>query len=184
MIAEKSELIFNEKNKNPSFYVNDYKYNIHIGMAGTPKDSSSLGLPILMSLISVAMKKSLNPNIAIAGETNAHGQIIKICKSMLRYHFIITLDGVRERLGAAKNHNIEKIIVPHANKDEINKLPIEFIEGLQIYLVKTIEDVIKISFFEEKEFEHIDFIYHPTSEQNLLTQNEIILEDNAYKSLF
>lgn len=51
---------------------------------------------------------------------------------------VISIGGVREKLTACKNHNINKVVLPLSNRKHVNKLPDEFKKGFTIFYVKNI----------------------------------------------
>ena len=70
---------------------------------------------------------------------------------------VISIGGVREKLTACKNHNINRVILPLSNRKHVNKLPDEFKKGFTIFYVKNIAQCYKICFDSEQEINENKF---------------------------
>jgi len=95
-------------------------YHLHVPMGATPKDGPSAGVSLFASLVSAAINKPVAANLAMTGEITTLGEVCAI-------------GGVREKLTACKNHNITRVVLPLANKKNVQKLPDEFKKGFTIY---------------------------------------------------
>lgn len=97
-------------------------YHLHVPMGATPKDGPSAGVSLFSALVSSATGKPVAANLAMTGEITTLGEVISI-------------GGVREKLTACKNHNINRVILPFSNKKHVKKLPEDFKKGFTIYYV-------------------------------------------------
>jgi ATP-dependent Lon protease len=107
----------------PDFDKNSY--HLHVPMGAIPKDGPSAGISLFAALTSIAVNKPVVESIAMTGEITTLGEVIAI-------------GGVREKLTACKNHQINKVILPLSNKKNVTKLPDEFKRGFTIFYVKDI----------------------------------------------
>jgi predicted ATP-dependent protease len=107
-------------------------------MGAIPKDGPSAGISLFSALVSIAINKPVIPSIAMTGEITTLGEVISI-------------GGVREKLTACKNHQINKVILPLSNKKNVTKLPDEFKRGFTIFYVKDISQVFKVCFDTEEQ---------------------------------
>lgn len=120
----------------PDFDKNSY--HLHVPMGAIPKDGPSAGVSLFAALTSIAIKKPVVESIAMTGEITTLGEVIAI-------------GGVREKLTACKNHQINKVILPISNRKNVTKLPEEFKRGFTIFYVKDIAQVYKVCFDTEEE---------------------------------
>ena len=71
---------------------------------------------------------------------------------------VISIGGVREKLTACKNHQINRVILPLSNKKNVKKLPEEFKNGFTIFYVTNIDQLYNICFKTDqaqKDFSHL-----------------------------
>ena len=59
---------------------------------------------------------------------------------------VIAIGGLKEKTLAAKAAGIITIIVPEKNKKDIQEMPQEIIDGLEIVYAKTMDQVVKTAF--------------------------------------
>jgi len=116
----------------PDFY-DELEIHIHVPEGAVPKDGPSAGITILVSLLSALTKTSVRHNLALTGEITLSGDVIPI-------------GGLNEKLLAAKRSGITDIIMPYKNKKDIPELPKKLLEGINIHLVKRVDEAIKIAF--------------------------------------
>lgn len=120
-------------------------YHLHVPMGATPKDGPSAGTSLFAALMSVATNKPVSANLAMTGEITTLGEVISI-------------GGVREKLTACKNHQINRVILPLSNKKHVRKLPEEFKKGFKIFYVTNVNQLYKICFntATDEELKQID----------------------------
>lgn len=116
-----------------SFYSNK-DLHIHIPEGATPKDGPSAGIGICTSLVSALTKKPVLPDLAMTGEITLQGRVLAV-------------GGLKEKLLAAKQHHIKKVIVPQENLDDIQEISKEIdLKDLNICYATTMDDVLSESF--------------------------------------
>ncbi len=102
--------------------------HIHVPAGAIPKDGPSAGITIAAALASIATKRGIDPEVAMTGELTLRGRVLPI-------------GGVKEKILAAKQAGIKKIIVPHANQKDFVEIPEDIKEGLAFHFVETMNDV-------------------------------------------
>ncbi len=107
--------------------------HLHIPEGATPKDGPSAGITIASAFISLALNKVVRPHLAMTGELSLTGNVMMI-------------GGLREKIIAAKRSGVEHIIVPKANKVDLEEIPINIKSGINFYLVDNMLEVIKLLF--------------------------------------
>lgn len=117
---------------NPDIFANN-DIHIHVPEGAVPKDGPSAGVAMACALISCLSKRPVSPDVAMTGEVTLRGQALPI-------------GGLREKSLAALRSGIKKIVVPKDNKKDIDELPTEVKESLQIVFMEKVEDAVKESF--------------------------------------
>ena len=116
----------------PELFVNN-DIHIHVPEGAVPKDGPSAGVAMTCAIISCLSKRPVSPDVAMTGEVTLRGQALPI-------------GGLREKSLAALRSGIKKIVVPKDNKKDVDELPKEVKETLQIVFMSSIEDAVKESF--------------------------------------
>lgn len=117
----------------PASSYNNSEIHIHVPEGATPKDGPSAGITIFSALLSLFLKKPLNPSIAMTGEITLTGRILPI-------------GGLKEKILAAKKHGIKTVIIPGKNKRDLEELPEILRQDIKIYLVDDAKEAINILF--------------------------------------
>jgi ATP-dependent Lon protease len=114
------------------------KYNIHLHVpeGATPKDGPSAGIAMLTSLVSLLTQKRVKKSIAMTGEITLRGKVLPV-------------GGIKEKILAAKRANIKEIIMCYENKQDIDEIKPEYIEGLTFHYVKEMSEVLKFSLTDQ-----------------------------------
>lgn len=88
---------------------------------------------MVTSLLSLALNKAVNPDIAMTGELTVTGKVLKI-------------GGLKEKTIAAKRSNVHTILFPKDNLPDWEELPDHIKEGMNGVPVDYYDDVFKICF--------------------------------------
>jgi ATP-dependent Lon protease len=118
-----------ERSKEPIYY----KYNIHIHVpeGAIPKDGPSAGITMATAIASIFSDKKVKADVAMTGEITLSGDVLPI-------------GGLKEKLIAAYKAKIKKVLIPEKNyKRDLDDVPQEVKEGLEIVPVKRIEEVLE-----------------------------------------
>ena len=107
--------------------------HLHVPEGATPKDGPSAGVTMASAFLSLAMNKAPKNGYAMTGEISLTGSVLAI-------------GGIREKVIAAKRIGITKLIVPLANKGDVEELPAYVTEGVEFNYADTYPDVAKILF--------------------------------------
>jgi ATP-dependent Lon protease len=108
--------------------------HVHIPEGATPKDGPSAGIGLCTSIVSALTKIPVLPDLAMTGEITLQGRVLSI-------------GGLKEKLLAAKQHGIKKVVVPQENYDDIQEISKEIdLKDLDIVYVSTMDEVLKASF--------------------------------------
>jgi ATP-dependent Lon protease len=114
--------------------------HLHVPEGATPKDGPSAGITIFTVLCSLLLKKKIRSDIAMTGEITLRGRVLAI-------------GGLKEKILAAKRNGINTILIPKENERELQEVPAELKENLEIILVENAIESLNYSFFQEKKTE-------------------------------
>ena len=85
------------------------------------------------AILSAVAGQKVDPLVAMTGEVTLRGRVLPI-------------GGLKEKVLAAKNAGITKVLVPVDNQKDIEEISEEIKEGIEIIFVETMEQVIKQAF--------------------------------------
>ncbi|GAB5588921.1 ATP-dependent Lon protease pim1 [Umbelopsis nana] len=107
--------------------------HLHCPAGAVPKDGPSAGVTMATSLISLALNRPINPNIAMTGELTVTGKVLQI-------------GGLKEKTIAAKRSNVNTILYPKDNQSDWDDLPEHIKEGMTGVPVDHYDEVFNICF--------------------------------------
>jgi len=115
------------------------KHNIHIHIpeGATPKDGPSAGIAMLTSLVSLLTQRRVKKHLAMTGEITLRGKVLPV-------------GGIKEKILAAKRAGIKEIILCHENRQDIEDIKAEYLEGLTFHYVKEMSEVVGIAITDQK----------------------------------
>ncbi len=120
-IAEEYKLDINEIKKQD--------IHIHVPEGAVKKDGPSAGCALATVIYSLFSGKKINNNLAMTGEITIRGNVLAI-------------GGLKEKLFACQRAGITNVYVPYQNKDDIEDLPKEITEKLNITYMKNIKEIL------------------------------------------
>lgn len=106
--------------------------HIHVPDGATPKDGPSAGLAITTAIISLYSGIPVRRDMAMTGEISLHGKAMEI-------------GGLREKIIAAYKAGIKKVLIPSENIKDLEDIPKEVIDSLEIKPVKHISEVLHLA---------------------------------------
>lgn len=112
----------------PEFF-KENDIHIHIPEGAVPKDGPSAGITMATAMISAITGRVVKAEVAMTGEITLRGRVLPI-------------GGLKEKLLAAKNAGIKKVLVPKKNEKDVEEISMEIKKGLEIVLVETMEEVL------------------------------------------
>ena len=112
--------------------IDESNFHIHVPEGATPKDGPSAGVTMITALASSITGKKVKKYLAMTGEITLRGEVLPI-------------GGVKEKILAAKRAGIKFILLPDANKKDVDDIKLNYLKGLSFKYVKRMEDVIKYS---------------------------------------
>jgi ATP-dependent Lon protease len=107
--------------------------HVHIPAGAVPKDGPSAGVCVYASLLSLYSGVTARSDTAMTGEITLRGKVLPI-------------GGVKEKVLAAKRAGIRRVILPALNANDLEEVPPEHREGVEILFAKTVDDVVRLLF--------------------------------------
>lgn len=104
---------------------------LHANEGGTKKEGPSAGLAITTSMLSLYKDLIIPNNIGLTGEITLSGNILKV-------------GGIKEKIIGSFNNGIDVFIIPALNKNDLDDIPQNVLEKVEIHLVSNYEEVYKI----------------------------------------
>ncbi len=112
--------------------------HIHIPEGAVPKDGPSAGITMATAMISAIIKRKVRADVAMTGEITLRGRVLPI-------------GGLKEKVLAAKIAKIKTVIVPDANRQDIEELEKEITDGIEIRFVSVMDEVLDMALCPEGE---------------------------------
>ncbi len=103
--------------------------HIHLPAGAVSKDGPSAGLAIALALISLLTDRPIKRNVSVTGEMTLSSNILAV-------------GGIREKLLAASRAGCRKVVLPLLNKEDIESLPGDVKENIEIILVDQLQEAI------------------------------------------
>ena len=101
-------------------------------------DGPSAVFTMATALLSVLTNMPVRADVAMTGEITLRGRVLPI-------------GGLKEKLLAAKTAGIKTVLVPEENRKDVEEISREIKNGLEIVLVKTMEEVRTRAFAQARE---------------------------------
>ncbi|MDR2180351.1 MAG: endopeptidase La [Synergistaceae bacterium] len=104
--------------------------HVHVPDGAVPKDGPSAGVTMATAILSAVSGRKVSPHIAMTGEISLRGHVLPV-------------GGIREKLLAAKRYGIDHVILPEANKVDVEEIPEEILVGMRFDYASEIGMVFK-----------------------------------------
>ncbi len=107
----------------------DSDLHIHVPAGAVPKDGPSAGITMTTALASLVTSRSVDPHTAMTGEVSLRGAVTPI-------------GGLPEKLMAARRAGITRVFIPDQNREDLEDIAPEVLEGLEIVPVRKVREVL------------------------------------------
>ncbi len=107
----------------------EFGVHLHVPAGAIPKDGPSAGVTITSALASLYTGRRVRPDTAMTGEITLSGLVFPI-------------GGVKEKVLAAHRAGIKRIILPSRNEADVDDIPEDVKNDLQLVFVSGIAEVI------------------------------------------
>jgi ATP-dependent Lon protease len=106
--------------------------HVHVPAGAIPKDGPSAGVALTAALVSVLSGTPVRAEVAMTGEVTLTGRVLPI-------------GGVKEKLLGAYRAGIRTIILPHANEADLDDLPAEVLNEMEVHPVETVDQALSVA---------------------------------------
>lgn len=120
----------------PEFY-SKKDIHIHAPEGAVPKDGPSAGVTLVTALVSVLSGRPVRGDVAMTGEITLTGRVLPI-------------GGLREKTMAAYKNGIKTVIIPMANKPDLDEVDEKVLEGMEFVFAERISDVLEKALVSQK----------------------------------
>ncbi len=117
----------------PDDYFQNHDIHIHIPEGAVPKDGPSAGITMATAILSAVTGTPVRCDVAMTGEITLRGRVLPI-------------GGLKEKTLAAKNAGIRTVIVPEANRRDVDEFEPEITEGMEFVYVTSMDEVTAKAF--------------------------------------
>ncbi|MCI0372726.1 MAG: endopeptidase La, partial [candidate division NC10 bacterium] len=110
----------------------DRDIHIHVPAGAIPKDGPSAGVTMASAVVSALSGRSVRHDIAMTGEITLRGRVLPI-------------GGVKEKVLGAVRAGIARIILPRENEPDLEDLPQEVRDRIEVSLVSELGEVLALT---------------------------------------
>ena len=112
-------------------FVSTTDIHVHLPAGAVPKDGAAAGIPLFVALASLLTQLKVRPDVAMSGEITLRGNVLKV-------------SGIKEKCLAAHRAGISRILLPKRNEADLDDVPEEVRESLEICLVSRVDEVLNL----------------------------------------
>jgi len=109
-----------------------FDVHIHVPEGAIPKDGPSAGITMATALISALTKLPVRRDIAMTGEITLRGKVLPV-------------GGIKDKALAAFRAGITELILPRENEKDLEDIPSEVRDLLQVHFVEWMDEVLGIA---------------------------------------
>jgi ATP-dependent Lon protease len=107
-------------------------FHIHVPEGATPKDGPSAGVAMITAIVSTLTSVPIKKDVAMTGEITLRGRVLPI-------------GGLKEKILAARRGCIKTVIIPKDNEPDLQDIPADVLENLEVIRVETADDVLAVA---------------------------------------
>ena len=112
-------------------FVSKTDIHVHLPAGAVPKDGAAAGITLFVALASLLTQLKVRPDVAMSGEITLRGNILQVT-------------GIKEKCLAAHRAGITRILLPKRNEPDLEEVPKEVREELEICLVSRVDEVLSL----------------------------------------
>jgi ATP-dependent Lon protease len=121
----------------PLDVMSDKDVHVHVPAGGVPKDGPSAGVTMFTTLASLLSGRPVRDDVAMTGEATLRGRVLPV-------------GGIVSKVLAAHRHGVKRVILPRRNAADLDELPPEVRDALDIVLVDHMDEVLRAALVPEQ----------------------------------
>ncbi|HEY4211725.1 MAG TPA: endopeptidase La [Steroidobacteraceae bacterium] len=106
--------------------------HVHVPAGAIPKDGPSAGVAMFISLASLLRRQAVRPDVAMTGEISLRGLVLPV-------------GGIKEKMIAAAQAGIRKVILPARNKRDLDDIPQSARALLEFVWVEKVSEALEVA---------------------------------------
>jgi ATP-dependent Lon protease len=108
------------------------RLHVHVPAGAVPKDGPSAGVAMTTALASLLAGRPVRSTVGMTGEVTLQGRVLPI-------------GGVKQKVLAAHRSGLKEVILPKRNEGDLDDLPSEVLEDLDIHLVSEVAEALAVA---------------------------------------
>jgi ATP-dependent Lon protease len=121
----------------PHDVMSTHDIHVHVPAGGVPKDGPSAGVTMFTVLASLLSGRPVRDDVAMTGEATLRGRVLPV-------------GGIVSKVLAAHRHGVKRVILPRRNGADLDELPPEVRDALDIVLVDHMEEVLRAALVSDQ----------------------------------
>ena len=113
-------------------FYKDIDIHVHLPEGAIPKDGPSAGITMVASMVSALTGRKVYADVAMTGEITLRGRILPV-------------GGIKEKVLAAHRYGVKRILLPTANKKDLEDIPDNVKQGIEFMPVKHMDEVLNLA---------------------------------------
>ncbi len=106
--------------------------HIHVPEGSIPKDGPSAGITMATGLVSALTGIPVRKDVSMTGEITLRGKVLPV-------------GGIKDKVLAAFRAGINEVILPKENEKDLEDIPEEVRDAMEIHLIESMDDVLRLA---------------------------------------